>query len=130
VIRRPNLRLLSLSILLVLAASACATVGARRSGAALLRVENRSSSDVVVYLADGNTPFRLGRVAALDRARLPIPAAMAHLGVRVLVRPVDGDGVYAAESVLPGAGGVVALTIQPLLAHSRVSVVSYGPMER
>ena len=93
-------------------------------------VDNRSWSDVVVYLADGNVPFRLGRVAALERTRLAIPGHAAALGVRLIVRSTSSEEVFAGDPLLAGAGGVLELTVQPLLRQSTLSVLSYGPLER
>ena len=134
---RPLLRsreaLLFLSMPLIGTWTACSpTVGPSepRPASSAVVVENRSWSDVVVYLADGNVPFRLGRVAALERTRLAVPNHMAALGVRLVVRSVGSGEAYAGEPVLPGAGGVLELTVQPLLAQSTLSVLSYGPLER
>lgn len=133
---RPLLRTREVFILwlpLVVTTAACSPrVGLRepRPASAAVVVENRSWSDVVVYLADGNVPFRLGRVAALERTRLAVPNHAAALGVRLIVRSVASEEVYAGEPLLPGAGGVLELTVQPLLGQSTLSVLSYGPLER
>jgi len=135
-ILRPPLRRREAFLLLVTLAvtpTACsprARPGDSRPASAAVVVENRSWSDVVVYLADGNVPFRLGRVPALDRARLAIPNHAAALGVRIFVRSLASSEMYAGEPLLPGAGGVLELTVQPHLAQSTVSVLSYGPLER
>lgn len=123
-----------LSALLVLATAACVSPRPRgydpAPGTIVLRVINRGWSDAVVYVADGNVPFRLGRVPALDRAQLAIPNQFAALGVRLIVRAAGSDRRYAAEPVLPGAGGVVELIVQPLLLSSEVTVLSYGNLGR
>jgi hypothetical protein len=119
---------------LILLTAACATSGARYAGESrvrtVLHVENRGQADVVVYLADGNTPFRLGVVGGLDRALFAIPNQVASMGVRLLVLDRGSGARHATDLVVPGAGGVLALTVQPLLLASDVSVLSYGPLER
>jgi len=121
--RRP----LPSALLVLVAAAACATPRAYPGGV-VLHVVNRGWSDAVVYVGDGNVPFRLGRVPALDRAQLAIPNQVAAMGVRLLVRVADSDQTYAAAPVLPGAGGVVELIVQPLLLSSEVTVLSYGAL--
>jgi hypothetical protein len=95
----------------------------------VIYVSNRGYADVAVYLADGNTPRRLGTVVGLGRARLRIPNQMAALGVRLLVRVRDSREWHATDAVLPGAGGVLALTVNPLLAASELSILAYGALE-
>jgi hypothetical protein len=95
----------------------------------VIYVSNRGYADVAVYLADGNTPRRLGTVVGLGRARLHIPNQMAALGVRLLVRVRDSREWHATDAVLPGAGGVLALTVNPLLAASELSILAYGALE-
>lgn len=121
---------LAISMLLLLATAACALPrpSAQSPGTIVLHVVNRGWSDAVVYIGDGNVPFRLGRVPALDRARLAIPNQTAAMGVRLLVRAADSDQTYAAAPVLPGAGGVIELIVQPLLLSSEVTVLSYGAL--
>ena len=96
----------------------------------IVHVVNRGYADVVVYLADGNTPFRLGAVPGLERASLRVPNQLAAGGIRLLVRARDSGRLYATEVLVPGAGGVLALTVQPMLLASEVTVLSYGALER
>jgi len=118
------------SALLLIAATACAAPRASLSSPdadkVVLHVVNRSTSDVVVYVADGSVPARLGVVAGLERARLAIPARSADLGVSLLVITMDTGLAYASDPVLPGAGGVIELTVRPFLDESDVSVLAYG----
>jgi hypothetical protein len=121
------------SALLALTATACAKPRPRpfgpEPGRTVIYVLNRGYSDVVVYLADGNTPRRLGVVAGLGRAVLPVPNQAALMGLRLLVRAGVNGQLHATDPVLPGAGGALALTIQPLLYASEVSVLRYGALE-
>jgi hypothetical protein len=95
----------------------------------VVRVSNRSYCDVVVYVADGNTPFRLGVVPGLGGAVLRIPNQLASGGVRLLIRARDTDRLYATDLALPGAGGALALTVQPMLVASEIYVLSHGALE-
>jgi len=97
----------------------------RHAPAALL-VENRSATDVVLYLADGHTPLRLGRVAALARAHLSVPAHAAMSGARLLVRSAGSLDVYLDDPLLPRAGGTAQLTLQPILAQSTLEMLSFA----
>ena len=120
-------RLLALALIVV--AAACSPQrrsGSTRPAPAALLVVNRSTHDVLVYLADGRTPLRLGRVAALGRSRLSLPIHAATAGARILVRSADSAGVFAADPVLAGAGGVLELTVQPILMQSTLGVLSFG----
>lgn len=127
-------RRMLVSALLAVGVAACATPRTAQPPAlgrgTVLHVVNRGWSDVVVYLADGNVPRRLGTVNALERARLAIPNQAAGMGVRLLVRALGTSLAYAAEPVLPGVGGVVELTVHPHLVASEVTVLSYGALER
>ncbi len=111
--------------LFVLAFAACSTRGDLESPSprpATLHVENRGWSDVIVYVADGSVPLRLGRVGSLERARLPLPNGLAAMGVHVVVRSVGSDQVYAAAPALPGVGGTLELIVEPMLAQSTLAV--------
>jgi hypothetical protein len=118
-----------LLFVLIVSAAGCGmehpSESSRLPPAALL-VENRSANDVVVYLADGHTPLRLGRVTALDRARLAMPAHAATAGARLFMRSVGRADVFVDGPVVPGAGGTLELTVQPLLAQSTLAVRSFG----
>jgi hypothetical protein len=116
----------SFVFLALAACSSRAHLESPRPRPATLHVENRGWSDVIVYVADGTAPLRLGRVGSLERARLPIPNGLAAMGVRLVVRSAESDQIYVAAPVLPGAGGTVELVVQPLLAQSTLAVRSYG----
>ena len=93
---------------------------------AVLLVENRSTDDVVVYLADGLVPRRLGRVPALARSRLVVPNHAAVSGTRILVHSEDSREAFVAERAAAGVGGVLELTVQPLLEQSTLSLLSFA----
>jgi hypothetical protein len=90
---------------------------------AILLVENRSLHDVVVYLADGHVPLRLGRVTALGRSRLVVPDHAAAAGARLFVRSTDSGEQFAPE---PAVGGALTLTVEPLLIQSTLVPISFG----
>ena len=121
---RPLVRCL-VSTLLVGSAAACAQqrLGSPRPVSAILVVENRSLEDIVVYLADGHVPQRLGRVVALGRSRLAVPVHAADAGARLLIRSTDSGELFAPE---PAAGSSLALTVQPLLTQSTLVALSFG----
>jgi hypothetical protein len=126
---RAALGLTTLGMLITLPACSTRTrpESTLRPAAALL-VENRSMHDVVVYLTDGHVPFRLGRVSALERTRLPLPLHAVTTGVRVAVRSMDSEQVFSAEPVRPEVGGTLVLTVQPLFAQSTLSVLAFEEM--
>lgn len=95
-----------------------------------VHVLNRGYADVVVYLADGNTPFRMGTVGGMWRAGLRVPNQLAVGAVRLLVWALDSGRLCATDPVVPRAGGVLALQAQPLLVASELFVLSYGALER
>ena len=129
---RPTSRLLAAALLAL--SAGCATPQADpfapAPAATVVHVVNRGYSDVVVYLADGNTPLRLGVVGGLDRDSLRIPNQLAVAGVRLLIRARDSGQSFAIDPVIPGAGGALGLTVQPMLIASELSVLSYGVLER
>jgi hypothetical protein len=122
---RRLVRCLVVSAILGAIAAACAPhyLVPPRPVAAILLVENRSLHDVVVYLADGHVPLRLGRVAALGRSRLVVPDHVAYAGARLLVRSTDSGELFAPE---PASGGALTLTVEPLLIQSTLVAVSFG----
>jgi len=120
-------------LLLAVALGGCAPPAAPRTPrppAASLRVVNRGFSDVIVYVADGQVPLRLGRVGSLERTRLPLPHHVSPTTVRLLVSSVGSDQIFAAAPVMAGAGAALELTVQPLLSQSTLSVLSYGALAR
>jgi hypothetical protein len=104
---------------------ACATPAPDRgrppagtSAGLVLEVTNRGWSDVVVYLADGAVPSRLGRVPALKHARLVLHRGQGP--VRVLVRAWGSKTSYVPEPVWASPGQVLELTVQPVLRTSEL----------
>jgi hypothetical protein len=120
--RRRSRNVLLVSALLLLS-SACVTASASRSSGArplALDVTNRGSSDVIVYLADGAVPSRLGRVGAFERARLLIRRGQGP--VRLVLRASGSNDGFVPEPVWADPGQVVELTVQPVLKTSDLVV--------
>jgi hypothetical protein len=85
-----------------------------------LQVTNRGSSDVIVYLAEGAVPTRLGRVGAFERARLVVRRGQGP--VRLIVRAAGSSDGFIPEPVWAVPGQVVELTVQPVLKTSDLVV--------
>jgi len=87
-----------------------------------LEVTNQGPTDVVVYLAEGSVPVRLGRVEAMRSTKLIITRVpKVDTLVRLLLRTGEGES-YAPESVWASTGQIVQLTVRPLLRSSDVIV--------
>ena len=121
---RRILRCLSAAVLLfgVAGCSAAARTGepgARRGGAeaggATLRVENRSWSDMNVYIVRGGSRIRVGTVTGNSTARFPIRADLVGLGVplRFLADPIGGNRTPVSEEISVLPGDEVGLIIPP-----------------
>ena len=105
----------------VFAAAACGphrTGGATGWPAARVAVEvaNRAWSDVVVYVADGSTPRRLGNVPAQGSARWLVPVGTEP--VRLLVRPIGSTRGFALEPISVGPERRVELSVHVDVEHS------------
>jgi len=85
-------------------------------GRVTVEVSNRAWSDVVVYVADGSTPRRLGHVPALGRARWVVPVGAE--AVRLLVRPIGSTEGYALEPIFVGPERRVELSVDPDVERS------------
>jgi len=98
----------------LVAAAAC---GPHRRGAPTggpggrvsVEVANGAWSDIVVYVADGLTPRRLGDVPALGRARWRVLVGTGT--VHLLVRPIGSTEAFALEPIFVGPERRVELTV-------------------
>jgi hypothetical protein len=121
----------------ILVSGACSTSAAGRAGALqstlplagmnqprspvlTLNVTNRGWSNVVVYLADGSTPRRLGSVPPLKDTQIVIYRGSGPL--RILLRPTGSNESFAPEPVWVEAGQLVELTVHPMLQTSEMIV--------
>ena len=122
---------------MVFMSAACATGSAGRAGALqstlraagmnqprspvlTLNVTNRGWSNVVVYLADGATPRRLGSVPPLEETQMVIYRGSGTL--RLLLRPTGSNESFAPEVVWVEAGQLVELIVHPMLQTSEMVV--------
>jgi hypothetical protein len=88
-----------------------------------VRVTNRGHADVIVYLAGGTAPLRLGRVPATRRADLVFPAhSAAGARIQLLLRDAGTGASYSPEPIWSGPRDVVELTVNPLLSTSELTV--------
>jgi len=81
-----------------------------------VEVANGAWSDIVVYVADGLTPRRLGHVPALGRARWLVP--MGGETVRLLLRPIGSTEGFALDPIFVGPEGRVELSVHPDVGRS------------
>jgi hypothetical protein len=115
----PSYRILAI-LLLVVAVSSC---GAMRGGdpsvqqeGALLRVENRSWSDMRVYVVTtAGHRTRLGMVSGSSSATLRIPVSVVAGGRELLfqVDPVGSRATASSFSIFVRPGESVTITIPP-----------------
>ena len=115
----------SAALLLLLVLSACASAGASpaMTDALRLRVTNRGNADVIVYVAGGAAPLRLGRVPATQQAELVIRGRSRVGGPILLALRDAGSGeMFTPEPIWGRAGDVAELTIQPLLTTSELTL--------
>jgi len=110
------------AVALVFAAAAC---GPYRAGLApagepgarvAVEVANGAWADIVVYVADGSTPRRLGHVPALGRARWLVPVVPGTL--RLLVRPIGSTEGFALDPIFVGPEQGVELSVHPDVERS------------
>ena len=119
--------LLAMSALL-LSSSACSRGRAGRPAApdaasTTIEVDNQGHSDVVVYIANGGTRFRLGMVPSLSMGTFALPRQLKSPNgtVQFVARPIAGRA-YALPSVLVSAGQRVLVTLLSQPALSNVAV--------
>ena len=95
----------------------------RSPSVVIVAVTNRGFSDVLVYLAGGYAPVRLGRVAALERVELIVPrTSLMADPIRLLLRRAGSNEEFAPEPLWARPGEVVQLTIQPRLSTSQMTL--------
>jgi hypothetical protein len=123
-LRVKNVTLLAAALL---AASGCARNSQVRPSAAAeattIEVDNQAPSDIVVYVANGGTRFRLGLVTSQNKERFALPRQLkqANGSVQFVARPIAGRA-YALPSVLVSAGQRILVTLLSQPALSNVAV--------
>jgi hypothetical protein len=91
-----------------------------RSPVLTINVTNRGWSNVVVYLADGGTPRRLGSVPPLEETQMVIYRGSGTL--RLLLRPTGSNESFAPDAIWVEAGQLVELIVHPMLQTSEMVV--------
>lgn len=119
----------SAAALLLALATACHSPPANPAagppkGEIAIRVENRSLSDVVVYLLEAGVRSRLGVAygGATSVFFVPWPRVEAAGALRLLADPIGGLTPVATEPLAVRAGSMVAWTIERVLSQSHAAV--------
>jgi hypothetical protein len=127
VLRQTSLMLLTMSAL-VISSGACSRNRAGRGPApestpTTIEVDNQAHSDVVMYVANGSTRFRLGMVPSLSSGKFALPRQLKapNGSVQFVARPIAGRA-YSLPSVLVSAGQRVLVTLLSQPALSNVAV--------
>lgn len=105
-------------LLLLLAAAGCAGTGRAGSPepAAKVRIENRSGSDVDIYLRPALRPAtRIGFVPASDTADFALPRALVSgaASFHLEARPIRGGGTSLSEPFTARTGEELFWSIPP-----------------
>jgi hypothetical protein len=84
-------------------------------GQAMLQVENRSFSDMVIYAVDGAQRIRLGMATGNSTKSFALPTYLVRSGgpLRFLADPIGGNRTPVSEEMTVRPGDVVTLTIPP-----------------
>ena len=88
-----------------------------------IEVDNQAPSDIIVYVANGGTRFRLGLVTSQNKERFALPRQLRQPNgsVQFVARPIAGRA-YALPSVLVSAGQRILVTLLSQPALSNVAV--------
>lgn len=124
---RQNALLVAAMAALLVSESACSRNRAYASpgpeAPTIIEVENQAYSDVVMYVANGGTRFRLGLVPSQSKENFSLPRQLrqANGAVQFVARPIAGRA-YALPAVLVSAGQLIAVTLLSQPALSTVAV--------
>jgi hypothetical protein len=107
--------------ILILSAVLSACAGRSRTGEtspddpAVLSVENRGFSDMVIYAVSGSQRFRLGMATGNSTKSFTLPRTLVlNAGpLRFLADPIGGSRTPISEEMVVQPGDVVTLTIPP-----------------
>lgn len=85
------------------------------SSAAMLQVENRGFSDMVIYAISGSQRIRLGLATGNSTRGFTIPPAILRGGgpLRFLADPIGGSRTPISEEMVVHPGDIVTLTVPP-----------------
>lgn len=96
---------------------------APQSSSTTIEIDNQAHSDMVVYVANGGTRFRLGMVPSLSSNKFALPQQLKSPNgtVQFVARPIAGRA-YALPAVLVSAGQRILVTLlsQPSLSNVAV----------
>jgi hypothetical protein len=107
-----------LTLSLIAIAVGCAGRNARpatQREPAILEIDNRRFSDMVVYAVDGSRRVRIGTVTGNTASKFRIPANIVGIGreVQFLADPVGGQRTGISERMFVRPGETLKLTILP-----------------
>jgi hypothetical protein len=106
-------------LMLGAALSACAgrsrTAETSSDNPAVLSVENRGFSDMVIYAVSGSQRIRLGLATGNSTKSFTLPSTLVLTAgpLRFLADPIGGTRTPISEEMLVQPGDVVTLTIPP-----------------
>jgi hypothetical protein len=105
-------------------ASGPRTLRADDGRSTVVKVENRSWSDVNVYAVQGGMRYRLGMVTSMNTAslRVPVHAGQFTQEMQLVAVPIASEESFVSPMVQVYQGQQVAFTIQNHLAISSVAV--------
>lgn len=122
--------LLATSVILSLAgcASGGATSGARGTAedwSQVVTVRNDHWLDVVVYVVQGSTRFRLGTVDGIGQGSFRIPSAVAPANsIQLMLDPIGESNAYVMDAVPVSPGQQLEVRIGSPLSFSTIAVFS------
>ena len=107
-------RVIALTILIACGGRS-GTGGASPEREAMLRVENRGFSDMVIYAVHGAQRIRLGMATGNSTKSFPVPRYLVRTGgpIRFQADPIGGNRTPISEEIVVQPGDIVSLTIPP-----------------
>jgi hypothetical protein len=90
----------------------------------MLEVDNNNWSDMVIYMVHDGTRTRFTLVTGSRSTAVVIPPRFisSNGNVQIIVHRIGGNDDYVSPVVSVRLGKTVALTLEPVLAHSTVGV--------
>ena len=116
--------LLVLSLGVLSAGCARASMMPENQADATLRVENHNFNDVDIFAVHpGGTPQRVGQVTGLSSGTITLPRALiASVPIRFVAVPIGGFGAAGSGSLTVYGGQTITFTIESDLAMSSAVV--------
>ncbi|MGQ0562938.1 MAG: hypothetical protein ACT443_13825 [Gemmatimonadota bacterium] len=89
----------------------------------IVQVENQYFGDMTIYLLNGGSRTRLGRVGTMSSAAFEIPNGLLGFSdVRLLAEPLGPDAGFTSEPLLVSPGSKIELRLASHLPMSYYSV--------